>query len=86
MSEKEGELKKRVLLIIGKGSLEPLLSPLAVGNRLGDILGEVFEILDEAKKEFLMAANIDNSSTISRNEIAIWEWFKRNFGEAVKEL
>jgi hypothetical protein len=50
--QEEGELKKRILLIAGKGSLMPLLSPQDVANKIGDILGEVFEILDEVKQDF----------------------------------
>jgi hypothetical protein len=39
-------------------------------------------ILDEAKDEFLEAANTDtNYLTINRNEIAIQDWFKKWFGE-----
>jgi hypothetical protein len=52
MAEIEGELKKRVLLIAGKGNLKPLLSPQDVANKVGDVLGEVFEILDEVKADF----------------------------------
>jgi hypothetical protein len=52
--QEEGELKKRILLIAGKGSLMPLLSPQDVANKIGDILGEVFEILDEAKQDFYL--------------------------------
>ena len=81
MSEKEGEIKKRVLLIIGKGSLEPLLSPLAVRNRIGDVLGEVFEILDEAKKEFPLTTPKREKDPEFWSELASdrLQWFKKWF-------
>lgn len=37
-------------------------------------------VLDEAKRDFLEAVNTDeNYVTINRNEIAVWEWFKKWF-------
>jgi len=53
LSKNEGLLKERILLIAGKGSLAPLLSPVEVGKKIGDIIGGVFEILDEAKKDLM---------------------------------
>ena len=47
----KGKLERRIMLLMGKGNLLPLLSPTQVRDRINQVLGDVLDIADEVREE-----------------------------------
>jgi len=91
-----GEFEKRIMLIMGKGTLIPPKTPTELRDRINDVLGDFQEIVEEAKKEFpnleeaswnkLHAGKFPKSDEnilgMFNSFLDVKKWFEKWFGKA----